>query len=105
VVTSAAGAVIGIHSYYPFGAELELSPMEPSAPKFTGHERDNLPGGPLSLDYILMRLKNGTPLTAAEKKQIANLLTGGDEPKNEKPKGKKKPKAERKGKWSHDNDD
>jgi RHS repeat-associated protein len=36
--------------------------MEPNAEalKFTGHERDTLPGGPLSLDYMHARYETGT---------------------------------------------
>jgi RHS repeat-associated protein len=57
VVTTSAGAVLGIHTYYAFGAELDLTPKESIAElmKFTGQERDVLPGGPLTLDAMHAR--------------------------------------------------
>jgi RHS repeat-associated protein len=54
--------LLGIHAYYAFGAELALTPNESSAElmKFTGHERDILPGGPLTLDAMHARYGMGT---------------------------------------------
>jgi RHS repeat-associated protein len=63
LVTNDAGETIGIHSYYPFGAELALAPTETplEALKFTGHERDTLTGAGAahSLDY--MHARNYSP--------------------------------------------
>jgi RHS repeat-associated protein len=57
VVTTIAGVVNGIHAYYPSGAELDLAPHESNVEKmkFTGHERDLLPGGPLTIDSMHAR--------------------------------------------------
>lgn len=62
VVTSLAGAVVGLHAYYAFGAELDLTPKESTTElmKFTGHERDSLPGGPLTLDAMHARYMMST---------------------------------------------
>lgn len=62
VVSNAAGAKIGVHSYYPFGAELDITPHESSTEllKFTGHERDVLPGGPYALDNMHARYDMAT---------------------------------------------
>jgi uncharacterized protein RhaS with RHS repeats len=48
LVSNDAGFRIGIHAYYPFGAELNLAPNETPAElmKFTGHERDLLASNP-----------------------------------------------------------
>jgi hypothetical protein len=54
---------------------------------------------------ILIRVANGIPPTAVEKKQVAGILGDKKDPQKGKPKGAKKPKLERKGNWSHDNDD
>jgi RHS repeat-associated protein len=53
---------IGIHSYYPFGAELNLAPSEQPSElmKFTGHERDLLASNPNTLDYMHARYDMST---------------------------------------------
>ena len=57
LVSNDAGVQIGIHAYYPFGAELNLSPHEQPGElmKFTGHERDLLASNPNTLDYMHAR--------------------------------------------------
>jgi RHS repeat-associated protein len=61
LVSNDAGVQIGIHAYYPFGAELNLSPETPiELMKFTGHERDLLASNPNSLDYMHARYYNPT---------------------------------------------
>jgi RHS repeat-associated protein len=61
LITNANGVQLGIHSYYPFGAELNLSPNEQPGEmiKFTGHERDLLASNPNTLDYMHARYYNG----------------------------------------------
>jgi RHS repeat-associated protein len=60
LVTSTAGAILGVHAYYAFGAELALSRSESpeAALKFTGHERDAT-GGSDALDYMHARYYSG----------------------------------------------
>lgn len=62
VVSNSAGVKIGVHAYYPFGAELDVSPHESNTEllKFTGHERDVLPGGPYALDNMHARYDMAT---------------------------------------------
>ncbi len=61
LVSNDAGVQIGIHAYYPFGAELNLSPETPlELMKFTGHERDQLASNPNTLDYMHARFEMGT---------------------------------------------
>jgi len=62
LVSNDAGVRIGIHAYYPFGAELSLSPNEQPSElmKFTGHERDLLASNPNTLDYMHARYEIGT---------------------------------------------
>ena len=62
LITNANGVQIGIHSYYPFGSELNLSPNEQPSEmiKFTGHERDLLASNPNTLDYMHARFYNPT---------------------------------------------
>lgn len=60
LVSNDAGVQIGLHAYYPFGAELNLSPNEQPGElmKFTGHERDLLASNPNTLDYMHARYYN-----------------------------------------------
>ncbi len=62
VVTGDKGVQLGVHSYYPFGAELSLTPNEQPAElmKFTGHERDALGNDPHTLDDMHARYEMGT---------------------------------------------
>jgi RHS repeat-associated protein len=62
LVSNDAGFRIGIHAYYPFGAELNLAPNETPAElmKFTGHERDLLASNPNTPDYMHARYEMGT---------------------------------------------
>jgi len=62
LVTDDSGVKIGIHAYYPFGAELNLSPKEQPSElmKFTGHERDLLASNPNTLDYMHARYYNAS---------------------------------------------
>jgi RHS repeat-associated protein len=59
LMTDVSGTRIGVHSYFPFGAELGLNPVEPAhdAKKFTGHERDSFGTGN-DLDYMHARFYN-----------------------------------------------
>ncbi|MEK6375971.1 MAG: RHS repeat-associated core domain-containing protein [Acidobacteriota bacterium] len=62
VVSNGAGLRIGGHAYYPFGAELMLTPHEPTEElmKFTGHERDVLGNDPHTLDMMHARYEMAT---------------------------------------------
>ncbi len=62
VVSNDAGVQIGVHAYYPFGAELNLGQSEQPGElmKFTGHERDLLASNPNTLDYMHARYDMGT---------------------------------------------
>jgi RHS repeat-associated protein len=62
LVTGNNGVQLSVHSYYPFGAELNLTPTEqpPELMKFTGHERDLLANDPHTLDYMHARYEMGT---------------------------------------------
>jgi RHS repeat-associated protein len=62
VVSNDAGVQIGVHAYYPFGAELNLGQSEQPGElmKFTGHERDLLASNPNTLDYMHARFEMGT---------------------------------------------
>jgi len=57
VVTNDSGVLVGVHAYYAFGSELQLSPTESSTEllKFTGHERDLLAGEPNMVDDMHAR--------------------------------------------------
>jgi RHS repeat-associated protein len=57
LVTGNNGVQLAVHTYYPFGAELNLTPSEQPAElmKFTGHERDLLANDPHLLDYMHAR--------------------------------------------------
>src|ERR1700756_2773239 len=61
LVTREGGILVGKHAYYPFGAELDLTPHESATElmKFTGHERDIAAGDNASVDYMHARLYNG----------------------------------------------
>jgi RHS repeat-associated protein len=56
VVTDANDTLKGMHAYYPFGDELNLTPKESpwERLKFTGHERDEAAGA-AALDYMHAR--------------------------------------------------
>jgi RHS repeat-associated protein len=62
LVTGDNGVQLGIHAYYPFGAELNLGLNEQPTElmKFTGHERDVLAGDPHTLDDMHARFYSGT---------------------------------------------
>jgi RHS repeat-associated protein len=62
MVTGDNGVLLGVHAYYPFGAELNLTPTEQPAElmKFTGHERDLLANDAHTLDYMRARYYNPT---------------------------------------------
>ena len=57
MVTGDNGVQLAVHAYYPFGAELNLTPTEQPAElmKFTGHERDLLANDAHTLDYMHAR--------------------------------------------------
>jgi len=60
LVTTDGGVIVGKHTYYPFGAEMDLTPKETSFElmKFTGHERDIVAGDNHSVDYMHARMYN-----------------------------------------------
>jgi RHS repeat-associated protein len=60
LVTDENGVKVAEHAYYPFGAEINLTPHETpeEAMKFTGHERDIVAGDGLTLDYMHARYDN-----------------------------------------------
>jgi RHS repeat-associated protein len=62
LVTDANGVKVAEHAYYPFGAELNLTPHETpeEAMKFTGHERDIVAGDGHTLDYMHARYDNSS---------------------------------------------
>jgi len=62
LVTNGNGGKVGVHSYYPFGGEIDLNPFEApeSQLKFTSHSRDTGRGGGLSLDYMHARSYTST---------------------------------------------
>ena len=57
LVTDSSGEKVAEHEYYPFGAEINLTPHETpeEAMKFTGHERDIVAGDGHTLDYMHAR--------------------------------------------------
>jgi len=57
LVTDNNGVKVAEHAYYPFGAEINLTPHEipEEAMKFTGHERDIVAGDGHTLDYMHAR--------------------------------------------------
>jgi RHS repeat-associated protein len=60
LITDANGVKVAEHAYYPFGAEINLTPHEnpEEAMKFTGHERDLVVGDGRTLDYMHARFYN-----------------------------------------------
>jgi RHS repeat-associated protein len=62
LITNASGVKVAEHAYYPFGAEISLTPHESSeeAMKFTGHERDGVAGDGHSLDDMHARYYNAS---------------------------------------------
>ena len=62
LVTAANGVKVAEHAYYPFGAEINLTPHETpeEAMKFTGHERDIVAGDGHTLDYMHARYGNAS---------------------------------------------
>ena len=62
LVTGDNGVQLSVHAYYPFGAELNLTPTEQPAElmKFTGHERDPLANDAHTLDYMHARYEMET---------------------------------------------
>jgi RHS repeat-associated protein len=62
MVTGDTGNQLGIHAYYPFGAELNLGLNEQpyELMKFTGHERDVLANDPHTLDDMHARYYSPT---------------------------------------------
>jgi RHS repeat-associated protein len=62
LVTDSNGFKVAEHAYYPFGAEIDLTPHETpeEAMKFTGHERDTVAGDGHTLDYMHARYDNAS---------------------------------------------
>jgi RHS repeat-associated protein len=62
LVTGDSGVQLGLHTYYPFGAELNLGTNEQpyELMKFTGHERDVLGNDPHTLDDMHARYYSPT---------------------------------------------
>ncbi|HXH93130.1 MAG TPA: RHS repeat-associated core domain-containing protein [Thermoanaerobaculia bacterium] len=62
LITNASGVKVAEHAYYPFGAEISLTPHEANeeAMKFTGHERDIVVGDGYTLDDMHARYYNAT---------------------------------------------
>jgi RHS repeat-associated protein len=60
LVTDDNGVRVAEHAYYPFGAEMAVTPHETpeEAIKFTGHERDIVAGDGHTLDYMHARYHN-----------------------------------------------
>jgi RHS repeat-associated protein len=61
LITDANHVRVAEHAYYPFGAEMSIIPHEftEELMKFTGHERDIVAGGYLTLDYMHARYYGG----------------------------------------------
>ena len=60
LITGDQRQFLGEHAYFPFGTELALTSEDPQERlKLTGHERDTIPGEPLSLDYMHARYYGG----------------------------------------------
>ncbi len=74
VITNDNGLQIGVHAYYPFGAELTLTPREAATElmKFTGHERDQLASDAHTLDAMHARYEMG--IWAGSCRSILRLL-------------------------------
>jgi RHS repeat-associated protein len=62
LITREGGVLVGKHTYYPFGAEMALTPSESATElmKFTGHERDVVAGDNHSVDYMHARYYSPT---------------------------------------------
>jgi RHS repeat-associated protein len=62
LVTDVNQVKVAEHAYYPFGAEINLTPHETpeEAMKFTGHERDTVAGDGHTLDYMHARYYSPT---------------------------------------------
>lgn len=62
LITDANHVRVAEHAYYPFGAEMSITPHESTEEpmKFTGHERDIVAGGYLTLDYMHARYYSPT---------------------------------------------
>ncbi len=62
LVTDSNGVTVAEHAYYPFGAEINITPHETpeEAMKFTGHERDIVAGDGHTLDYMHARYYSPT---------------------------------------------
>jgi RHS repeat-associated protein len=62
LITDTSGVKVAEHVYYPFGAEINLTPHESTeeAMKFTGHERDIVAGDGHTLDDMHARYYNGS---------------------------------------------
>jgi RHS repeat-associated protein len=62
LITDANAVRVAEHAYYPFGAEINLTPHETPEEemKFTGHERDIVAGDGHTLDYMHARYYNAT---------------------------------------------
>ena len=60
LVTDSSGFLVGKHVYYPFGAEMDLTPRESAVEllKFTGHERDIVAADNATVDYMHARYYN-----------------------------------------------
>jgi RHS repeat-associated protein len=60
MITASGGLLVAKHTYYPFGAEMDIAPHESAveAMKFTGHERDLVAGDNHSVDYMHARFYN-----------------------------------------------
>jgi RHS repeat-associated protein len=60
MITTNGGALVAKHAYYPFGADMDITPHESTgeAMKFTGHERDNIAATNASVDYMHARYYN-----------------------------------------------
>jgi RHS repeat-associated protein len=62
LITNASGVKVAEHAYYPFGAEISLTPHESTEEtmKFTGHERDGVAGDGHTLDDMHARYYNAS---------------------------------------------
>jgi RHS repeat-associated protein len=60
MITASSGVLVAKHTYYPFGAEMDIAPHESAteAMKFTGHERDIVAANNASVDYMHARYYN-----------------------------------------------
>lgn len=61
IITDDTARSLGMHAYLPFGAELSIANRESpeESKKFTGHERDTLPGDVHTPDYMHARYYAG----------------------------------------------